>query len=81
MRRTHRDVESVATEVKRGVAELEECRVEQLGTLHKAVDVERLEQLVTENPNACAETLSSMTFTYCGYSIKIESDGTVCIEK
>jgi len=80
MRLTHRDSESVATEVKLGVAELEECRVEDLGTLEEAFDVERLEQLVTKNPEAHADSPRMMTFTYCGYSIQVQSNGTIRIE-
>jgi|GEM_PF-645496 hypothetical protein len=81
MRRTYSDDESLATEVKRRVAEMEECRVEHLETLDNAVDVERLEQLVTKNSSVHAETPLSMTFTYCGYLIEVESNGTICIEK
>lgn len=79
MKTTRHPSESAASAVKEAVAELEECRVSDLGTLESAVDVEQLEMLVATDSNI-SRTSSPILFSYCGYTIQVDTDGEIQIE-
>lgn len=62
--------ESPSAAVKRLVAKREECKVEQLGNLTEAIDVEEL--------NECEN--QPIEFRYCGYQVTVTEDKTITIE-
>ena len=64
-----------STSVKHAVASLEECDPEQLGTLSAAVDIDDLVQTLDS-----LSDWESITFWYCGYSLRIASNRMIRIE-
>ena len=59
MEREVQHTESVETAVKRVIAEVEECRPTQLGTLQDVIDIEELEELVDSPPQESEEHTQS----------------------
>jgi len=73
--------ESVETAVKRVIAEVEECRPTQLGTLQDVIDIEELEELVDSPPQESEEHTQSFSFRYCGHPVTVHSDRTIVIKR
>jgi len=72
--------ESPATAVKRAVAAREQCAPSQLGTLAYAIDIDRLNQLVTGSQSGDVESTEPISFSYCGHEIRVEPSGTIHID-
>lgn len=62
--------ESVSTRVKRAIAELEESRSSDLGTLTKAVDPDETDTLVNSPPPGGEERTRSIAFNTVGIPSK-----------
>ncbi|GAB7018066.1 HalOD1 output domain-containing protein [Halostagnicola bangensis] len=67
-------VEAVANE--EGVPPAELCPPE-YEPLHAVINPEALDTLFAPRSNGCPRPEGTVTFTYCGYDITIESDRTV----
>ncbi|MDT3436761.1 HalOD1 output domain-containing protein [Haloarcula sp. 1CSR25-25] len=81
MEREVQHTESVETAVKRVIAEVEECRPTQLGTLQDVIDIEELEELVDSPPQESEEHTQSFSFRYCGHPVTVHSDRTIVIKR
>lgn len=81
MEREVQHTESVETAVKRVIAEVEECRPTQLGTLQDVIDIEELEELVDSPPQESEEHTQSFLFRYCGHPVTVHSDRTIVIKR
>jgi hypothetical protein len=81
MEREVQHMESVETAVKRVIAEVEECRPTQLGTLQDVIDIEELEELVDSPPQESEEHTQSFSFRYCGHPVTVHSDRTIVIKR
>ncbi|TYL38234.1 hypothetical protein CV102_13645 [Natronococcus pandeyae] len=68
-------------EVISAVAEREDCQPSELRPpLYSVVDPETLDRLWRSASDTPHEVDASVSFTYCGYDVTIESDGTVSVE-
>lgn len=66
--------------VKEAVAELEECRPSELGTLSEVVSIAELNSLGSSSLSSREDEIESITFDYCGYSIEFDSNRTLSIQ-
>lgn len=69
-----------ATAVRRAIADLEQCRPEQLGNLESVVDIDELNEFVDSPTGSGPDETESIVFTYCGYLVAVRNDGTLLIE-
>lgn len=67
---------SPAAAVRRAVADLEQCRPDQLGRLESVVDVDELNGIVEE---AGHDDTRTIVFPYCGYLVAVRSDRTLTV--
>lgn len=68
-------------EVISTVAERENCQPSELRPpLYSVVDPETLDRLCRSANDARHDVDADVSFTYCGYDVTVESDGTVSVE-
>lgn len=79
MKQVVKPSELASTAVKRVIADLEECKPSQLGTLSQQVNIDELNAIIDSSPHDGEEKPQSITFRYCGYAIEVYSDRTVHI--
>lgn len=72
--------DSPATAVRRAIADLEQCRRDQLGELASVVDVDELNAILDPPPGSGPGDVETITFEYCGYLVAVRSDGTLAIQ-
>lgn len=72
--------DSPATAVRRAIADLEQCRREQLGELASVVDVDELNAILDSHAGNGTGDVETITFQYCGYLVAVRSDGTLAIQ-
>lgn len=72
--------ESASRAVKRLIAQSEDCRPSQLGTLKAVVDVNELAEKIESSPSDQETCTRPLIFQYCGYSVEVRSDRTISID-
>lgn len=71
--------QSVSTILKEAIAELENCRPAQLGTLETVVDIDKLDAIVDSGPLERREDDPPLEFRYCSYLVTVSTDRTLSI--
>lgn len=72
---------TVSEVVVRRVADREGCDPVSLEPLYHVVDPEALDALVETTRHGLDRSPTRVSFTYCGYEVVIERDGTVRVSK
>lgn len=62
------------------IAALEETDPVELPPLYDAIDPEALDSLVDPPATDDSRTASTVRFAYCGYDVRVRSDGEIMVE-